>query len=169
MDRAGSQGSNLELIEISEHPSTYPAAFEKRASVTLGNGILPLETGRRFQPLNAHNSIRSRAQTAFSPLKPLNLRPFPQIRGPPLWEDRMVDRSRIESRTTPRCALEFVLLEHLLWETELRGQRFSYEFEGSVLELRRNLGGDSNRDALAATSTARKPRPPAAGPGLPAP
>jgi hypothetical protein len=81
----------------------------------------------------------------------------------------MVDRSRIESRTTPRCALEFVLLEHLLWETELRGQRFSYEFEGSVLELRRNLGGDSNRDALAATSTARKPRPPAAGPRPSAP
>ncbi len=100
-------GSRLQLRadrDIGTPLNTSRCFSKERASVTLGNGILPLETGRRSQPpLNAHNSMKYRAQTAFSPPKPLNLRLFPRIRKPPRsgldggrCRDRTCDPSRVK-------------------------------------------------------------------------
>jgi hypothetical protein len=73
----------------------YPAAFQTKASVNLGNGILPLETGGRFQPVNASKPGKSRMQTAFIPTKYLKSLPFFQTRKP----------AQIADHTTMRCGI----------------------------------------------------------------
>jgi hypothetical protein len=89
MERAGAQSAGSDLIEgraahqtapyqiaISEGAGTNYADRSDDSVGTLGNGILPLETGRCFRPLNAYKLAKSRAQTTFSPPKPLNSRHF---------------------------------------------------------------------------------------------
>jgi hypothetical protein len=63
-------------IAISEDAETNFADRSDVSIGTLGNGILPPETGRRFRPPNAYKSAKFRAQTTFDPPKPLSSRPF---------------------------------------------------------------------------------------------
>jgi hypothetical protein len=71
--------------------------------------------------------------------KPRECRAILWLRKSRRFARTSVERNRIESRTTPRCAVEFGLLKHSLWETELRAQRLLREFGGSAPELRGNL------------------------------
>jgi hypothetical protein len=95
MERAGAQSAGSDLIEgravhetapyqiaISEGAGTNYTDRSDDSIGTLGNGILPLETGRCFRPLNAYKSAKSRAQTTFHPPKLLNSHSFRQKRKP---------------------------------------------------------------------------------------
>ena len=58
-------------------------------------------------------------------------------------QDFLVARTRIKSRTTPRCAVEFPHFNIRLWETEFRAQGLPGELDGRALQLPKKFGPET--------------------------
>ena len=109
MDRARPQGAGSNLIEgravtttafsqisISKWHLSDCAAFRRRATVDLGNGILPPETRRRVQPREADRPAKWPSQTALDPAKPIKSRDFGALGTTVADQDFLVELRSVE-------------------------------------------------------------------------